>query len=325
MLGCIQVMVDGLEVSINLKNINFKSQRLEFGNPQSHKPIQGWEPVQASVVYDCVCPIHGRNEMRIGYYQYCPEFGAPAQNLERVQDTLAGINADIIVLPELAFTGYFFEDRKELKDLAEDVSDSQTVIGLSKFCRDNDFHLVVGFAERQKDKLYNSALVIGPLGLIHTYRKLHLFNTEKEYFDPGDTPLGIVKIRGAKVGVMICFDWAFPEVARVLALQGSDLICHPSNLVLTHCQKAMLTRSLENSVYSVTANRTGKEIRPRGELSFTGNSQIVGPKGNIMAQSNSHEDKVVVQEIDLAIARDKSITENNDLFGDRRPEFYNFL
>ena len=124
---------------------------------------------------------------------------------------------------------------------------------------------------------------------------------------------------------MICFDWIFPEVARVLALQGADLICHPSNLVLQHCQKAMLTRSLENSVYSVTANRTGKEIRPRGELSFTGNSQIVGPKGNIMAQSNSQEDEVVVQEIDLAIARDKSITENNDLLGDRRPEFYNSL
>ncbi len=263
--------------------------------------------------------------MRIGYYQYCPEFGAPAQNLEKVQDTLAGVKADIIVLPELAFTGYFFEDRKELKGLAEDVSDSKTVISLSKFCQDNGFHLVAGFAERHKDNLYNSALVIGPSGLIHTYRKLHLFNTEKEYFDPGNTPLGIVKIQGATIGVMICFDWVFPEAARVLALQGADLICHPSNLVLTYCQKAMLTRSLENSVYSITANRTGKEIRPRGELSFTGNSQIVGPKGNIIALSNSQEDKVVVQEIDLAIARNKSITENNDLFGDRRPEYYNSL
>jgi len=263
--------------------------------------------------------------MRIGYYQYCPDFGAPAQNLEKVQDTLSGIHADIIVLPELAFTGYFFEDRKELKSLAEDVSASQTVTRLTQLCRDNDLHLVTGFAERQNDNLYNSALVIGPSGLIHTYRKLHLFNTEKEYFDPGDTPLKIVKIRGVKIGVMICFDWIFPEVSRVLALQGADVICHPSNLVLTHCQKAMITRSLENSVYSITANRTGKEIRPRGELSFTGNSQIVGPKGNIVAQSSPQEDKVVVQEIDLATTRNKLITENNDLFGDRRPEFYNPL
>ncbi len=98
--------------------------------------------------------------MRIGYYQYCPEFGSPAQNLEKVQDTLAGIKADIIVLPELAFTGYFFEDRKELKGLAEDVSDSKTVISLSKFCQDNGFHLVVGFAERHKDNLYNSSYTL---------------------------------------------------------------------------------------------------------------------------------------------------------------------
>jgi predicted amidohydrolase len=260
--------------------------------------------------------------MRIGYYQYSPEFGSPSKNLENVQDTLSGINADIIVLPELAFTGYFFENRKELKGLAEDVSNSQTVKRLSNLCQDNDFHLVAGFAERHKEKLYNSALVIGPSGLVATYRKLHLFNTEKEYFDPGNTPLRTLDIGGTKIGVMICFDWAFPEVARVLALQGADLICHPSNLVLTHCQKAMLTRSLENSVYSITANRTGKESRPSGQLLFTGNSQIVGPKGNILSQSDAKTDEVVVQEIEPAAARDKSITANNDLFSDRRPEFY---
>ena len=260
--------------------------------------------------------------MQIGYYQFCPEFGTPAKNLEKVQDTLSGIHADIIVLPELAFTGYLFENRKELKALAEDVSDSRTVRRLTKLCRANDFYLVAGFAERHTDKLYNSALVIGPSGLVSTYRKLHLFNTEKEYFDPGDTPLGMLDIRGAKIGVMICFDWVFPEVARALALQGADVICHPSNLVLAHCQKAMLTRSLENSVYSVTANRTGTVVRPRGELMFTGSSQIVGPKGNILAQSDANADEVVVQQIDPAAARDKSITENNDVFADRRPEFY---
>ena len=60
--------------------------------------------------------------MRIGYYQYHPEFGAPKQNLEKVEDSLDGVDADIIVLPELAFTGYFFENRDELQELAEDVS-----------------------------------------------------------------------------------------------------------------------------------------------------------------------------------------------------------
>jgi len=127
--------------------------------------------------------------MRVGYYQYHPEFGAPKRNLEKVEDSLAGVDADIIVLPELAFTGYFFEGRDELKELAEDVSESPTIHRLSKLCKGNTFYLVVGFAERCKERLYNTALVIGPTGLLHRYRKLHLFNTEKEYFDPGDTPL----------------------------------------------------------------------------------------------------------------------------------------
>jgi len=260
--------------------------------------------------------------MRVGYYQYHPEFGAPKRNLEKVIDSLDGVDADIIVLPELAFTGYFFEDRDELHELAEDVSESIIVEGLTRLCKNNKYYLVVGFAELCKGRLYNTALLIGPSGLLHLYRKLHLFNTEKEYFNPGDTPLKTIEIRGAKIGVMICFDWVFPEVARSLALLGADLICHPSNLVLTYCQKAMFTRSLENSVYSITANRTGKEIRPRGELLFTGQSQIVGPKGELIANSNSDEEAVAIFDIDLSDARNKFITENNNLFTDRRPEFY---
>jgi predicted amidohydrolase len=263
--------------------------------------------------------------MRIGYFQYHPEFGAPKRNLEKVEDSLAGVEADIIVLPELAFTGYFFEDRDELRQLAEEVSDSPTVRGLSRLCRKKSFYLVAGFAERYQKRLYNAALVIGPRGLVHCYRKLHLFNTEKEYFDPGDTPLQTIEIRGAKIGVMICFDWVFPEVARSLALQGADLLCHPSNLVLTYCQKTMSTRSLENAVYSITANRIGKEARPRGELEFTGRSQIVGPRGEVIASSGFDDEAVVLKDIDLSAARNKFMTPKNNLFADRRPAFYNSL
>jgi predicted amidohydrolase len=242
--------------------------------------------------------------------------------LEKVQVALNDVEADIIVLPELAFTGYFFEDRDELYELAEDVSDSSTLKGLTKLCRDSDFHIITGFAEQYKDRLYNSALVVGPSGLVHRYRKLHLFNTEKEYFDPGDTPLSTIEIGGATVGVMICFDWAFPEVARTLALLGAHILCHPANLVLTYCQRSMQTRSLENAVYSLTANRIGQEKRPRGDLGFTGQSQIVGPKGDVLESSGENEEAVVVCEIDASAARNKLITANNDLLRDRRPEFY---
>lgn len=260
--------------------------------------------------------------MRVGYYQFCPEFGAVARNLAQVERALNGADADLIVLPELAFTGYFFENRTELAGLAEDVSDSQTVDALTDLCRRNDFHIVTGFAEHCGDKLYNSALVIGPDGVEHTYRKLHLFSTEKDYFDPGDTPPEVVAVRGARIGVMICFDWIFPEMARSLALQGADLICHPANLVLTYCQDAMVTRCLENGVFAITANRTGKDTRPHGEIAFTGQSQVVNPKGERLANSDALEDALVIHEIDPTTARDKSLAGNNDLFTDRRPTFY---
>lgn len=260
--------------------------------------------------------------MRVGYYQFQPEFGLVKQNLKKAEITLSGVQADIIVLPELAFTGYLFKDRDELQGLAEVISDSPTVQRLTKLCTNNSFHLVAGFAERDGERLYNSALIIGPSGVVHCYRKLHLFNTEKDYFDPGDTPLDVIEIEGVKVGVMVCFDWIFPEVARTLALKGADLICHPSNLVLSYCQKTMLTRSLENSVYSITANRTGMDSRSHGELSFTGQSQIVGPRGEILKSSNQQDEEVVLCDIDISQARDKFMTERNDLFVDRRPSFY---
>lgn len=261
--------------------------------------------------------------MKVGYYQFSPEFGNPVKNLDKICPVLNGVVADIVVLPELAFTGYYFENRKELRSLAEDISESSTVQSLTNLCRDNSFYLVTGFAERERDKLYNSALLIGPQGVVSIYRKLHLFKTEKEYFDPGDTPLCTIEVRGARIGMMICFDWIFPEVARTLALEGADILCHSSNLVLNYCQEAMRTRCLENSVFAITANRTGTEIRPRGKIAFTGQSQITGPKGEVMVRSQPDAEVLVIREIDVGSSRNKSFTDNNDLFKDRRPEYYN--
>jgi len=259
---------------------------------------------------------------KIGFYQFAPEFGALSANLSTVVTALDGAAADIIVLPELAFTGYSFQDRKELATLAEDPASSPTVSTLTQLCRNNNFHLITGFAEKSGDKIFNSALLISREGILQTYRKLHLFNTESEYFDPGDTPLQVIEINGIQMGLMICYDWAFPEVARTLALQGADLICHPSNLVLPWCQQAMLTRCMENGVFAITANRIGADIRPRGTLNFTGQSQIAGPKGILIHQASTTEETLFITTIDLAPARDKKVTPLSDLLGDRRPEFY---
>ena len=121
---------------------------------------------------------------------------------------------------------------------------------------------------------------------------------------------------------MVCYDWAFPEVARSLALQGADILCHPSNLVLPWGQQAMQVRCLENGVYAVTANRFGTDARPRGEVTFTGGSQIVGPRGEVMQQATKGQEALYITELDLAKARDKRIAPLNHLIDDRRPEFY---
>ena len=125
--------------------------------------------------------------------------------------------------------------------------------------------------------------------------------------------------------MMVCFDWVFPEVARVLALQGADIICHPSNLVLGYCQQTMLTRCLENKVYAITANRFGFDRRPHGNLRFTGRSQIVAPGGTLLHRAASQRNDLFVMDIDPALARDKSITARNEVLQDRRPEFYRIL
>lgn len=261
-------------------------------------------------------------KLRVGFYQFRPSFGKVERNLNKVINTLNSIQADIIVLPELAFSGYHFADRSELEKLAENPADSPTLSALTAVCLQKNLFVVTGFAEKDKNKIYNSALLIGPQGLIHIYRKIQLFFREKEVFEPGNIPLQVHEVKGIKLGMMICFDWIFPEIMRSLALQGADLICHPANLVLSYCQEAMKTRCLENGVFAITANRVGADRRPHGTLEFTGKSQIVAPKGDILHRSKTKREEIFIAEIDSLQARDKKMTELNDLFQDRRPMYY---
>ena len=261
--------------------------------------------------------------LRMGFFQFRPLFGKVRHNLNKITRALKQVSADLIVLPELPFTGYYFKSREEVQVLAEDIRHSSTVETLTGLCWEKDLYLVTGFAEKHRDKYFNSALLIGPEGIIHTYRKIHLFNEEKYWFDPGDRPLQINKVRGAHIGMMVCFDWIFPETFRVLSLMGADIICHPSNLVLSYCQQAMIIRCLENSVFAITANRFGTDKQPQGELTFTGKSQIVAPKGDLLFRAPSRRELIHVQPIDISLSRDKTMTPLNDIFKDRRPEFYN--
>jgi predicted amidohydrolase len=230
-----------------------------------------------------------------------------------------------MVLPELAFTGYNFKDKKELESVAEDPSYSHTIQALQELCIKRDFYVVTGFAEKHGQRIFNSAILLGPEGIVKIYRKIQLFFKEKEIFDPGDGLPDVQTVKGVKIGMMICFDWIFPEIMRVLTLKDADIICHPANLVLSYCQEAMKTRCLENNVFAVTANRFGADSRPHGVLKFTGNSQIVAPKGKLLYRARRQREELFVVEIDPSLARDKKLTELNDILEDRRPEFYGDL
>jgi predicted amidohydrolase len=259
---------------------------------------------------------------RVGFYQFRPLFGEPDRNFRKVADRLKDLRADLVLLPELPFTGYLFRDRGELRALSEEPSRSPIVAGLAGLCRERGFRIVTGFAEKSRDKCFNSALLIGPRGVIRTYRKIHLFNLEKRWFDRGDLPFQVSRIKGVRVGMMICWDWIFPEAARMLALKGADVLAHPSNLVLEHCQRVMPSRCIENGVFSITANRFGEDRRPHGSVRFSGKSQIVGPRGEQLYMAPSQREQLYCCDIDPRAARDKMITPGNHLLKDRRPEFY---
>ena len=265
------------------------------------------------------------DKVRVGYYQFRPLFGKINRNLKRIITALKGVNADIMVLPELPFTGYYFSSREEVEKMSEEIKNSSIIETLIAVCRERDFHLVTGFAEKKLDRFFNSAVLIGPNGILHTYRKLHLFKEEKTWFDPGDSALEIQIVRDIHIGIMICFDWIFPEVTRILSLQGADLICHPANLVLDYCQNAMITRCIENNVFAITANRFGSDKRPQGELRFTGKSQIVAPKGKLLHRAVSQREEIFIIDINPDLARDKKITTQNHIISDRRPQYYEYL
>lgn len=259
--------------------------------------------------------------MRIGLYQFAPEFGAVERNLERIGKALRGEAADLWVLPELATTGYLFADRAECARLAEPVPGPSTE-ALAALCRARGTRVVAGLAERAGERLYNAAVYVGPDGVVGLYRKVHLFDRERLCFDPGPDPFRVHELDRFRIGLMICFDWLFPEAARSLALQGADLIAHPANLVLPYCQAAMVTRALENGVACATCNRVGAERRAGEELSFTGRSQVLDARGRCLGQAPAEGEETLVVEVDLDLSRDKRITERNDRLGDRRPDLY---
>ena len=254
-----------------------------------------------------------------GFVQFNPVLGDLKANREQLEPLIAkAASADLIVLPELANSGYNFQSRAEAFKSSEDLKDSAFLQFLTQQAQAYGLHIVAGINEREGKLLYNSAILVGPSGLLGKYRKMHLFMNEFDIFEKGDSGLPVFDIMGCRIGILICFDWMFPEVWQKLAMKGADLICHPSNLVLPYAQQAVPVHALINRVFAITANRFGTEHG----VTFSGASIVSDPLGKIVYRAKINESEVRFFNLDLTLARNKKITGRNHAFDDRRPELY---
>lgn len=261
--------------------------------------------------------------MEVGFVQFAPVLGDLQATIEKIEElSVRCTGADLLVLPELCNSGYNFVSKEQAWETSEEIGDGAFLQYIESLCRRLNCHIVSGLNERHGSRLYNTAVLVGPQGYLGKYRKLHLFMNEKDFFEPGDVGLPVFDIGACRIGLLVCFDWIFPEVWRVLALKGADIICHPANLVLPGlAQRAVPIHALINRLYVITANRIGSE----GELTFTGMSTIADPHGQVLAQASRTCEVVERTEIDASLARAKDITTRNNILGDRRPREYRLL
>jgi len=240
-------------------------------------------------------------------------------------------NADVVVLPECMLTGYGFESREEALAQAITVGDPSWDT-LTSLCKSyGKLHVVIGFLEREEIgdeiKLFNASALIGPGGMIATYRKVHLpYLGVDRFVDRGNRPYVTHQAGEARIGLAICYDCSFPEPMRVLGLAGADIIALPTNWPITAARTADIVppaRSMENHLYFIAANRVGEE---RG-FKYCGRSSICGPDGVELARAASDSEQILFAEVDLARARNKRIERTPgahviDRFADRQPSFY---
>ncbi len=255
--------------------------------------------------------------------------GDKARNLDRIIKSIEAAALDgakLIVFPECAVTGYCFESREESLPFAESVPGPSTE-QLAAVCRRFEVSVVVGLLEKDGERLFNTCVLVGPRGVASSYRKVHLpYLGVDRFTTPGDRPFAVVDVGNLRVGMNICYDSAFPEAARVMALDGADLIVLPTNWPPgAECTADFVinTRALENKVYYMAVNRVGTE---RG-FPFIGKSKICDTNGNTLVVAEHTRETTLYAEIDVAESRKKRIVRVPDKhiidrFADRRPEMY---
>jgi 5-aminopentanamidase len=241
----------------------------------------------------------------------------------------ARAGAQIVVLPELASSGYVFDSPAQARALAEPVS-GPTVSGWTELAGRTGTTIVGGICELGEDgNLYNTAVLVAGSQVRAVYRKTHLWDREKAVFTPGSQPPPVADVGGARLAVMVCYDLEFPEWVRYPALAGAQLLCVPTNwprfprpdgerpMEVVRAQAAAAV----NRMFVAACDRVGRE---RG-VDWVGGSVIIDPDGWPLAGPAHDEAEIIMAACQLETATDKKISEHNDVLGDRRPELYRRL
>jgi len=269
------------------------------------------------------------NVMRAAAVQMDVRLGEVSHNLAVMLAKLheaADHGAKLVVFPECALTGYGFESREEAWPYAQAIP-GPSVQSFAAECARREIWAIYGLLERDGECLYNSCVLVGPNGVVGSYRKVHLpFLGVDRFTDPGNRPFEVQEIGRLRVGMHICYDGAFPESGRVLGLLGADLLVLPTNWP-PHSECAaehmIACRAFENVVFAVAVNRVGEE---RG-FRFIGRSSFADPKGTILAMASPDDEEILYADIDPARSRQKRLVRvpgkhEVDRIGDRRPSFY---
>ncbi|MFO0881156.1 MAG: carbon-nitrogen hydrolase family protein [Gemmataceae bacterium] len=269
---------------------------------------------------------------RIAGVQMDCVLGEDALNLEAMRQSLAeaaAAGAHLVVFPECALSGYCYQSLDEALPHAQPLPGPATAL-LAEDCRRYNLFTVFGLLERDDaGQVFNAAALVGPAGLVASYRKIHLPHLGVDRFvTPGDRPFAVHDLGGLRVGMNICYDGGFPESARILTLLGADLVILPTNWPEAGSMIVRLSeaRAIENHIYYIAVNRIGEE---RG-FRFIGQSRIVSPKGVMLAEAGATTPEILYADINPAYARAKRVVKDAgayevDRINDRRPEMYGTL
>ena len=272
--------------------------------------------------------------VRVAAAQYAPRLADVDANTELAVTWIAkaaDAGAQLVVLPELATSGYVFETEDEAQASAQDLANGKTVEAINEVCKERDIYAVFGINLLESHCRYNSAILTGPTGVVTTYSKLHLFYNEKNWFTPGND-LCLDDLPFGKVGIMICYDLSHPELSLALARGGAELICLPTNWVDSFKRKvydergycrgniqAMAMSSVTGCPF-VCADRIGEERN----VKFLGASMITDSYGWPAAGPASKDgEELLVADLDLDLVKKaQQRTPRNNLFEDRREDVY---